>query len=293
MSESSVAKTAGHGPAGPPFTLSRGAIDAWINPNLGPPTSQKVNVSYLFPGLAERYQRGTTLPQLIDEMDAAGVARGVLCSGYGDYDDLSWVQAAVGQFPDRFIGSHVIDPRLGLAAVRQVETLVVDHGFGLIRMLGLFTQLPYNDAQYYPVYGKCAELGVPVGLNVGIPGPKVPGKHQDPMAIDDVCAFFPELTIIMQHGGEPWVDLCVKLMLKWENLYYMTSAFAPKHIPRAIVDYINTRGSTKVMFGSDYPLLTFDRCIVEASNIEFRDQERFDNFMTNNAERVLFTGSQP
>ena len=272
-----------------PFTLSRGAIDAWINPNLGPPKSSGLDATYLFPGLAERYERGTSLSQLIDEMDAAGVSQGVLCSGYGDYDDLDWVRDAIARHPDRFAGSHVVDPRLGLRAVRQVEHLVNDCGFRLIRMLALATQLPYNDAAYYPVYAKCAELGVPVGLNVGIPGPKVPGKHQDPMAIDDVCAFLPELTIIMQHGGEPWVELCVKLMVKWDNLYYMTSAFAPKHIPKPIIHYVNTRGAKKVMFASDYPLLTFERCIDEASRLDLRDQARFDDVMTNNAERLLFS----
>jgi predicted TIM-barrel fold metal-dependent hydrolase len=274
--------------AAEPFALTRGAIDAWINPNLGPPKSAGLDATYLFPGLMERYERRTSLAQLVDEMDEAGVARGVLCSGYGDYDDLDWVCTAMEKHPERFAGSHVVDPRLGMEAVRQVEHLVRERGFRLIRMLGLFTQLPYNDAQYYPVYAKCAELGVAVGLNVGIPGPKVPGRHQDPMAVDDVCAFFPELTIILQHGGEPWVELCVKLMVKWDNLYYMSSAFAPKHIPKPIIQYLNTRGAGKVMFATDYPLLTFQRCVDEARRLELRDQARFDAFMTDNAERVLF-----
>ncbi|MDQ1497942.1 MAG: hypothetical protein QOI86_1282, partial [Actinomycetota bacterium] len=66
-----------------------GAVDAWINPNQGPPLDLKNNPAYLFPGLMERYERGTTLPQLVDEMDEAGVARAVLCAGYSDYDDLT------------------------------------------------------------------------------------------------------------------------------------------------------------------------------------------------------------
>lgn len=272
-----------------PFTPRRGVIDAWVNPNLGPPLDPTYNVGYLFPDLQRRWDRGTTLSQLLDEMDAAGVERAVLCSGYGDYDDLDWVRTAVATHPDRFAGSHIVDPRDGLRAVQLVDRLVRDDGFIMIRMLGLFTQLGYDHPAYFPVYSKCAELGVPVGLNVGIPGPKVPGRHQDPMAIDDVCAFFPELTIVMQHGGEPWVDLCVKLMLKWDNLYYMTSAFSPRHIPRPIIDYINTRGATKVMFASDYPLLTHERCVREAGLLPLRDQDRFDALMYDNARRVLFS----
>jgi hypothetical protein len=104
-----------------------------------------------------------------------------------------------------------------------------------------------------------------------------------------VCSFFPELTVIFQHGGEPWVDLCIKLMLKWTNLHYMTSAFAPKHIPAAIVSYINTRGAEKIMFASDYPLLTFERCMREACELPIRDQERFDKFLRLNAEKLFFS----
>lgn len=265
-----------------------GIIDGWINPNLGPPSDSKKNVGYLFPELQQRWDRGTTLSQLIDEMDAAGVAKGVLCSGYGEPGDLEWVREAVAKYPDRFVGSHVVDPRQGMAAVRLARSLVRDDGYRLIRMLGLETQLPYNDAQYYPLYAKCAELGVPIGLNVGIPGPLVPGRHQHPLAIDDVCAFFPELTIVMQHGGEPWVDLCVKLMLKWPNLHYMTSAFAPRHIPAEIIAFANTRGADKVMFGSDYPLLSHERCTRELAALPLRDETRFRKFISGNAEKLFF-----
>lgn len=271
------------------FRPTNGFVDAWINPNLGPPKDPRINVGYLFPDLKARWDRKTSLPQLIDEMDAAGIRCGVLCSGYGDYDDLPWVRDAVNAHPDRFVGSHIVDPRLGMESVRLVESLVRTDGFRLIRMLGLFTQIPYNHAEYYPIYAKCSELGIPVGLNVGIPGPKVPGRYQDPMAIDDVCAFFPELTIVMQHGGEPWVDLCVKLMLKWENLYYMSSAFSPRHIPSAIIGYLNTRGSSKVMFASDYPLLTHERCVKEAADLPIRDQAKFDAFAAGNAQRLFFS----
>lgn len=267
-----------------------GIIDAWINPNLGPPSDPKKNVGYLFPELQQRWERGTTLNQLVDEMDAAGVAKGVLCSGYGEPGDLEWVRKAVATFPDRFVGSHVIDPRQGMRAVRLAESLVRDDGYRLIRVLGLETQIPYDDAQCYPLYAKCVELGVPIGLNVGIPGPLVPGRHQHPLPIDDVCAFFPELTVVMQHGGEPWVDLCVKLLLKWPNLYYMTSAFAPRHIPEEIIRYANTRGADKVLFASDYPLLTHERCAAELAALPFRDETRFRKFISGNAEKLFFSG---
>jgi predicted TIM-barrel fold metal-dependent hydrolase len=267
--------------------LPIGVIDAWINPNLGPRADGN-DVSYLFPGLRERLERGTTVEQLVDEMDEAGIAKGVLCSGYTADGDREWIVAARDRYPDRFALSHVVDPRRGMDAVRLVEELVTRDGYRLIRMLGLQTRLFYNEPAYYPVYAKCIELGVPVGLNVGFPGPQVPSKYQDPLPVDDVAEFFPELTIVLQHGGEPWVDTCVKLMVKWPNIHYMSSAIAPKHIARAIVDYANTRGADRVMFASDYPLLTHERCMQEARALPFRDSERFTKFLATNAHRLFF-----
>jgi predicted TIM-barrel fold metal-dependent hydrolase len=216
------------------------------------------------------------------------VGKGVLCSGYSGGGDREWVVAARDKFPERFALSHVVDPREGMAAVRLVENLVNSHGYALIRMMGLQTRLCYNDPAYYPVYAKCIELGVPVGLNVGFPGPRVPSKYQDPLPVDDVCAFFPELKIVLQHGGEPWVDTCVKLMVKWPNVHYMSSAIAPKHIPGAIIDYANTRGADRVMFASDYPLLTHERCMREARALPFKDAERFTKFVATNAQALFF-----
>ena len=271
------------------FSLKDGAIDAWVNPNTGLPPARAAEVFYLFPAMRERVERGTSLEQLIDEMDEAGVAKALLCSGYGGADNIDWVRKAVASYPDRFASSAVVDPRKGMAAVRLVEALTHNDGCRLVRMLALETEIPYNDARYYPVYAKCAELGVPVGLNVGIPGPMVPAKYQDPLAVDEVCAFFPELTVVLQHGGEPWVDLCVKLMVKYPRLYYMSSAFAPKYIPKAIIDFANTRGADRVMYASDYPLLSLSRCMEEAVRLPFRDQERFDRFISGNAHALFFS----
>lgn len=275
-----------------PFELPGCIVDAWINPNLGPPKDSSLNVDHLFPELRQRLERGTDLSQLIDEMDAAGVTHGVLCCGGSpDYDELNWVRAAIEKYPDRFVGSHIVDPRSGMGAVRLVDSLVRNDGFRLIRMRACDTQLGYDQAEYYPVYAKCAELGVPVGLNVGLPGPKVPGRHQHPIALDSVCCHFPELTVLMQHGGDPWVDVCVALMRRWDNLYYMTSAFTPRRIPAPIIQFLNTRGRHKIMFGSDYPVLTFERCVREARELPLRDQGAFDALMGENAHRIFFSAN--
>ena len=266
------------------------AIDAWVNPNLATPVPPDRDVDYLFPGLAERRRRGTSLSQLVDEMDEAGVEKAVLAAGYGETDDRDWVVAALDAYPDRFAGSLVVDPRRGMDAVREVDSFARNHNFRMVRLLGFVTQLPYDHAYYFPIYSKCVELDLVCGVNVGIPGPRVPGKHQHPLAIDEVCYFFPELKLVFSHGGEPWASLCVKLMLKWPNLHYMSSAFAPRHIPPEVVQYMNTRGADRVMWASDYPLLTFGRCLEEIAAMPFRDEERRRKFARDNALRLFWPG---
>ena len=254
-------------------------FDAWINPNIGP---SLLSADHLFPGLAERVERGTTLDQLIGEMDAAHVRAGLLTTGY-TANDTDWVLKAIDSHPSRLFGSAIIDPREGMAAVQKVERLVTEHDFRLIRMMGMMTQLPYNAPEYYPLYAKCCELGVPVGLNVGLPGPRVSARGQHPMPIDEVCAFFPDLKIVMSHGGQPWPNACAQLMAKWPNLYFMSAAVAPKYVASEILDYANTRGGDKIMWGSDYPILTFDRCANEIPNMPFRSEALRRKYQHDNA----------
>ena len=83
---------------------------------------------------------------------------------------------------------------------------------------------------------------------------------------------FPELTFVSRHGGEPWTELIVKLMLKWPGLHYSTSAFAPKHYPRAIIDYANSRGADKVMYAGYFPMgLSLQRILTELPNVPLKD----------------------
>ena len=91
----------------------------------------------------------------------------------------------------------------------------------------------------------------------------------------------------MRHGAEPWEALAVKLMLKWPNLYYSTSAFAPKHYPKAIIDYANTRGADKVIYAGYFPMgLSLERIMTEMPNVGFKD-EVWPKFLRENAMKVF------
>jgi predicted TIM-barrel fold metal-dependent hydrolase len=196
---------------------------------------------------------------------------------------------AVRNYPDRFFGSYEVDPNRGMDAVRDLVRAVEELGVKAATAFpaGLNPQVPINDAKFYPLYAKCIELDIPICVCAGVPGPRVPFAPQYVGLIDEVCWYFPELKFVTRHGCEPWADLAAKLLLKWPNLYYSTSAFAPRYYPEAIVNYANTRGADKVMYAGYYPMgLSLDRIFKELPDVPFRDHV-WPKFLRENAERVF------
>lgn len=196
---------------------------------------------------------------------------------------------AVRDHPDRFIGSLAVDGNRGMDQIREIVALHAGLGIRAVTTFpaGVSPQIPINDKLWYPVYAKCVELDIPVFIAVGVPGPRVKMMPQYVGFLDEVCFDFPELKIVMRHGGEPWADLAVKLMLKWPNLYYSTSGFAPKYIPRPIIDFANTRGAEKIIYAGYYPFgLELERTFRELDDLPLKD-EVWPLFMRDNARRVL------
>lgn len=244
------------------------AIDAFVNPVVWEPEDAP---AYVQDALREVFHtdlkaaRPRTPDELVAEMDRVGVSHAVV-NAVGDLWDEAY--AFVEAFPDRFAFSVELDPRLGMEAVRAVERAVHDYGAVLIRMVPFVSGLPPSDRAYYPVFAKCIELGIPVGINTGIPGPRMPAEPQRPLHLDEVARFFPELTIIMQHGADPWWDEAIRLLLKYPRMYMMTSAWAPKHLPESLRRFLAKRGKGKVMFASDFPALSIARCAEEARMLD-------------------------
>jgi predicted TIM-barrel fold metal-dependent hydrolase len=105
--------------------------------------------------------------------------------------------------------------------------------------------------------------------------------------IDQIMYDFPELVFVMRHGAEPWEDLAVKLMLKWPKLYYSTTAFAPKFYPKAIIDYANSRGADKVIYGGYFPMgLSIERIMSDMGNLDLKETV-WPKFLRENAMKVL------
>lgn len=219
----------------------------------------------------------------LHEMDRWGIDRGLI----GVHGEVG--ERAMKQHPDRFIPSMAGDPNRGMDGVRDIQRLYELWGIRAVGLFpaGTFPQVAINDKLMYPIYAKCAELGIAVFCCAGVPGPRLRMEPQKVEHIDEVMFDFPELTFVTRHGCEPWVDLAVKLMLKWPNLHYSTSAFAPRYYPQAVIDYANTRGADKVIFAGYFPMgLTLERITTELQHVPFND-DVWPKFLRGNAERVL------
>lgn len=196
---------------------------------------------------------------------------------------------AMSQFPERFIPSCSADANNGVDEVRKIRRLYEEFGLKAVGTFpaGCTPQVPIDHARWYPIYSVCAELGIPIFICAGIPGPRVPSMCQHVELLDIVCYDFPELKIVTRHGCQPWTELAVKLMLKWPNLYYSTSAFAPQHYDPRIIDYANSRGSDRVIYAGYWPMgLTYERIMGDMPQVPFK-AEVWPKFLRLNALKVL------
>jgi predicted TIM-barrel fold metal-dependent hydrolase len=226
---------------------------------------------------------------VLGEMDHFGIEKAMLGIGGRVGSVRNNAHRALEQHPDRFFCSYEVDPNRGMEGVRDLVRAYEEFGVKAATAFpaGMVPQVPINDKKFYPVYAKCIELDIPICITTGVPGPRLPMLCQKTELLDEVCWFFPELRIVMRHGAEPWDALAVKLMLKWPNLYYSTSAFAPKYYPRTIIDFANTRGAHKVMYAGYFPMgLSLERIFKDMQDVPFRDHV-WPRFLRENAVKVF------
>lgn len=239
---------------------------------------------YMFKDVPTTGNPGDFVKWTVEQMDRFNIEKALV--GWNDDDTSS---RAKELYPERFFFDVPCDPNKGVDEVRRIKRLHSEVGISAISVFpsGTLPQVSINHKYMFPLYTAAAELGIPICLNVGIPGPRIPMETQKVEHLDEVCWFFPDLKIVMRHGAEPWEALAVKLMLKWPNLYYSTSAFAPKHYPKAIIDYANTRGSDKIIYAGYFPMgLSLDRIFGDMPSVPFKD-EVWPKFLRENAVKVF------
>jgi predicted TIM-barrel fold metal-dependent hydrolase len=242
---------------------------------------------YMFKDVPKELPTDDPISVTLHEMDRFNIERGMI----GVSDDTA--RLALKRHPDRFIPSGTIaDPNDVMGSVRAIRREYEELGIRATTVFpsGTFPQVAIDDPKMYPVYATCVELGIPIFVTAGVPGPRLKYAPQEVSRIDTVMFDFPDLVFVTRHGCEPWEELAVKLMLKWPNLYYSTSAFAPKHYPQAVIDFANTRGADKVLYAGYFPMgLSLERIFSDMPSVPFKD-DVWPKFLHGNARRVLGLG---
>jgi hypothetical protein len=187
-----------------------------------------------------------------------------------------------------------IDPARGAAGVRMARTLIRDHGVRGFKfhpsMQGFFP----NDPAAYPLYEVIAEAGLPAIFHTGQTGAGagtrggggIRLKYANPMHLDDVAVDFPDLPIVMAHPSFPWQEEAISVALHKPQVYIDLSGWSPKYFPPILVQYANTLLKDKVLFGTDFPMLTPERWMADLEKTAIRDEVKPAIFK-NNAARLL------
>lgn len=229
----------------------------------------------------------------IGAMDEAGVDIGLAAAWYGPQGDLisnDEVAAMARAWPGRIVGIAGADIYKPMEAVRELRRAVKVLGFKGLRLVPWLWTLAPTDRRYYPLYAECCELGIPFCTQVGHTGPLRPSETGRPIPyIDEVALEFPELAIICGHIGYPWTQEMIAVATKHENVYIDTSAYTAKRYPPELVAYMRGHGRRKVMFGTNFPMITAKKCLEDLDTLGLDDTTKA-LFLGGNAARVFNLG---
>ena len=242
---------------------------------------------------AETTQRGIELPEQLRRMDEAGVDKGLLVAttGADPRSNLHFEKPAemiwkvVEQHPDRFRGIMGINSSRIMPWLGKLEQAVREYGFVGAHLYPHWFERAPDDRCFYPFYAKCAELGVPVQIQVGHSAQWFLPTVAQPITLDRVAIDFPELKIIGIHIGHPWTEEMISMAWKHKNVYIGTDAHAPRYWDPSLVRFIDSRGQDKVMFGTDWPIIDFGRALEEIEALELREGPK-RKLLLDNAVRV-------
>jgi uncharacterized protein len=252
---------------------------------------------------ASKYFKGDpyhpTVPQIAEDYRAQNMAAVIftvdteLATGHPALSNEEIAEAAATH-ADVLIPFGSIDPARGASGVRAARRLVEQHGVRGFKFHPSLQAFEPNDRRHYPLYEELQSLGVPAlfhtgqtGIGSGLPGGRgIKLRYSDPMLLDDVAADFPGLTIIMAHPSVPWQDAAIAVAQHKANVYIDLSGWSPKYFPPQLVRAANSLLKTKVLFGSDYPLLRPERWLKDFAHLDVKDDVK-PLIMKENAVRAL------
>lgn len=235
--------------------------------------------------IAEHYRQRSMAAVVFTVDAAAGTGHPALSS--------EEILDAAAEHPDVLIPFGSVDPHGGKASVARIRRLAERgaRGFKFHPSLQAFAP---NDPAFHPLYEAVAEAGVPAlfhtgqtGIGAGLPGGRgIKLRYSNPMLLDDVAADLPELTIVLAHPSVPWQDEAISIATHKANVFIDLSGWRPKYFPPQLVRAANSVLREKVLFGSDYPVITPDRWLADFAELEIRDEIR-PLILKENAVRVL------
>ena len=269
-----------------------GVIDAWMqHPTLRHSRHEMFDSLRRWTG-TEAPTEELPLELTIDAMDEGGVQIGLTAAWYGPAGDLisnDEVAEFVAANPDRLRGVAGADLNRPMPSVRDLRRRV-DDGFVALRVVPWLWERPPTDRLYYPLFAACVDLGIPFCTQVGHTGPLRPSETGRPIPyIDQVAIDFPDLVIVCGHIGYPWTTEMIAVADKHPNVHIDTSAYASHRYPPELVDYLRGRGRHKVLFGTNYPMITPAQALARLPELGLDDDVAV-LFLRNNARRVFGIG---
>jgi uncharacterized protein len=267
-----------------------GAVDVWAQVT----TERMAKRPWLAPLLRWNDQTGDDfLPgveRTLQAMDEADVDIALLSAWHGPEGQLisnEEVSHQIAAAPRRFRGLANVDLHDPMGAVRDIRRWVDGKTFVGVRIVPWLWDLPPNDRRYYPIYTACVDAGVPFCTQIGHTGPL--GRSETGRLIpylEDVLLDFPELVVVGGHVGFPWLDELTTLTIKFPNFHVDTSAYVLHRLPPAFVAWMKGIGKSRVMFGTNWPMLSPRRCLEGLNGLALSD-ELSQMFLAGNARRVF------
>ena len=244
-------------------------------------------------GILEMTKKGVTVEEELALMDEGGIDKGLLVATTGGNvgsniffeKPFEKIAAVCAAHPDRFKGIIGVNPSRIMNWVRKLDVAVKEYGFVGAHLYPHWFGEPPDSRIYYPFYAKCAELGVPIQIQVGHSAQWFLRTVAKPITLDRVAIDFPELNIIGIHIGHPWIEEMISMAWKHPNVFIGTDAHLPKYWDKTLVKFINSRGQDKVLFGTDYPVIGFKRAIDEIDKLDLREIPK-RKLLVENAVRV-------
>jgi predicted TIM-barrel fold metal-dependent hydrolase len=187
-----------------------------------------------------------------------------------------------------------VDPLAGASAIGKARVLAEDYGVRGFKFHPTLQNFDPSDEQFFPLYETIQALGVPAifhtgqtGIGAGLPGGYgLRLDRSNPLLLDVVAAHFPDLQIVMAHPSVPWQDEAIAVATHKANVWIDLSGWSPKYFPEALVRQANSLLQDKVLFGSDFPLITPDRWMADFAALEINDEVR-PKILKANAVRLL------